>query len=390
MPFSRVAQRRYWSGGVLVSLLGMFGAMRLALPLSLVLVVGLAAYLLGVWLFGLLGVFGQYGRSQTSALLTKAPTTREWAGMTLGVVGGLLLGTAVVAAANPTFKTQLAVVLTLVGAWAGRWLVHLPARLKQIKRPQWRLFAVVTAALPSVLLSVSLAVAGIIISLLVLFLSQFEAGRYGIGSSQFWQKVLFWTVSSGGVGYFVGWLLMLIHRYSRRISAVITTLFRTFPFMGTTVGGSTGLGLYMGQLYRTDASVQAQALSRYTLTLAIIGLLAALWLRQLTNPFWRRVTLWGLLGTAVMIVYFAWFPLPALTMSQMVLASTGAGTIISLVFIRPSLTTLLRSIGASLLGLVLVSANVNLAIARTSALLGLFLGMMVTLIVLNWLLTTRT
>ncbi|RMD48103.1 MAG: hypothetical protein D6835_06685, partial [Candidatus Thermofonsia bacterium] len=201
---------------------------------------------------------------------------------------------------------------------------------------------------------------------------------------------LFWTVSSGGFGYFVGWLLMLIHRYSRRISAVITTLFRTFPFIGTAVGGSTGLGWYMGQLYRTDASVQAQALSRYTLTLAIIGLLAALWLRQLTNPFWRRVTLWGLLGTAVMIVYFAWFPLPALTMSQMVLASTGAGTIMSLVFIRPSLTTLLRSMGASLLGLVLVSANVNLAIARTSALLGLFLGMMVTLIVLNWLLTTRT
>lgn len=390
MPFSRVAQRRYWSGGVLVSLLGMFGAMRLALPLSLVLAVGLAAYFLGVWLFGLLGVFGQYGRSQTTMLLTKAPTTREWAGMTLGVVGGLLLGTAVVAAANPTFKAQLAVVLSLVGAWAGRWLVHIPARLKQIKRPQWKLFAVVSAALPSVLLSVALAVAGIIISLLVLFLSQFEAGRYGIGSSQFWQKVLFWAVTSGGFGYFVGWLLMFIHRYSRRISAVITALFRTFPFVGTAVGGSTGLGWYLGQLYRTDASVQAQALSRYTLTLAIIGLLAALWLRQLTNPFWRRVTLWGLLGTAVMIVYFAWFPLPALTMSQMVLASTGAGTIISLVFIRPSLTTLLRSIGASLLGLVLVSANVNLAIARTSALLGLFLGMIVTLIVLNWLLTSRT
>ncbi|RMD51867.1 MAG: hypothetical protein D6835_02785, partial [Candidatus Thermofonsia bacterium] len=97
----------------------MFGAMRLALPLSLVLVVGLAAYFLGVWLFGLLGVFGQYGRSQTTVLLTKAPTTREWVGITLGVVGGLLLGTAVVAAANPTFKAQLAVVLSLVGAWAG-------------------------------------------------------------------------------------------------------------------------------------------------------------------------------------------------------------------------------------------------------------------------------
>lgn len=200
-----------------------------------------------------------------------------------------------------------------------------------------------------------------------------------------------------------GWLGVLLVRWLGRLSWIRPLL--TIPLAGswfvtfiTALGAGLGFALPLLNSPQTPLTmpVITGLLGQITLWLVSggsLGYVLGLFLRRivrLPQGLWQWLMFWFMAGVTVTVSLFLLNPPTGASLQQLLLTATGTGALISLLFIRPSLTILLRSsiIGAA--GILLVGSNFEVTIARASALIGIFVGIVASLIVLNWMQSQQT
>ncbi|MEM7111671.1 MAG: hypothetical protein AAF614_04515 [Chloroflexota bacterium] len=338
----------------------------------------LLAFPLGIWFFSATSNVGSVSRERIAAL---NPSAREWWGILLGLVLGVLAGAFLF---NWLTENQSESVITVMltrwglffgalGAWLGRWLIGTVGGVS-LKLP--------TLAIAWGLRQWSMLFL-LVIGGLVLF-NQFATISEDTGAIEATVPYSDLIVPIIFVALFAYWIVQLAWGTQQRVAATYRSArssSRWFIIAATIFGAIIGITLTVpnnegSQLLTPDSATAA-------LVTGGAGWYTASRLLRLAQPV-RTILTWSFMVAAGVVALVYNLPGAMGTVPNALTAGGFFGLLAGVVQMRFSLWAFLRMLGLAILGAILIVNQAGFSFAQIYALVGLILGLMATMMIFNW------
>lgn len=189
-------------------------------------------------------------------------------------------------------------------------------------------------------------------------------------------QLLVWMLGLGGIGYWVGLLLL---RYNGLLWKLLLAT-KTSPRWWMLLGAILAMVLGGTALSETAASTTT-SLPQFTpttlfnlLMMGIIGWFVVRWVFGLKNTLIRTVLFFVLAGIVGGVVIVALLPIPITSISELLLAGGLAGTAVALLVFRLSSAIILRSLVGALLGALVAVGNSQQDASQLAVTSWIFIG----------------
>lgn len=188
-------------------------------------------------------------------------------------------------------------------------------------------------------------------------------------------QLLVWMMGLGGIGYWVGLLLLRYNGVLWKLLLATKASPRWWMLLGAV------LAMALGGTALSETAVSTTSLPQLTLTtlfnlliMGVIGWFVVRWVFGLKNTLIRTVLFLVLAGVVGGVVIVALLPIPITSISELLLAGGLAGTAVALLIFRLSSAIILRSLVGALFGALVAVGNSQQDASQLAVTSWIFMG----------------